>query len=92
MTGFVKDGTDGPQSGDSESRPSLPGLRAAVITYEYTLNERVRTLLAEVAPALPVFIFYTTAIVRADDTVEFFDDLYGLDARLEKELAAAGAR
>lgn len=45
MTGFVKDARHGPQSGDSESRPSHRGLRAAVITYEYPLNERVRTLL-----------------------------------------------
>lgn len=45
MTGFVKDARHAPQSGDSESRPSHRGLRAAVITYEYPLNERVRTLL-----------------------------------------------
>jgi murein L,D-transpeptidase YcbB/YkuD len=47
-----------------------------------------RTIRANVSPPIPVFIFYTTAIVRADDTVEFFDDVYGLDARLERELAA----
>jgi len=47
-----------------------------------------RTLRADVAPAMPVFVFYTTAIVRAGDTVEFFDDLYGLDARLDRALAA----
>jgi len=49
-----------------------------------------RTLHARGAPPIPVFIFYTTAIVRADATVEFFEDVYGLDARLERELAAAG--
>ena len=37
--------TDGPQSSDPESRPDIQGFRAAVITYEYPLNERVRTLL-----------------------------------------------
>jgi murein L,D-transpeptidase YcbB/YkuD len=51
-----------------------------------------RTRRAEVAPPIPVFIFYTTAIVRADDTVLFFDDVYGLDARLERALAAEGGR
>jgi murein L,D-transpeptidase YcbB/YkuD len=45
-----------------------------------------------VSPPLSVFIFYTTAIVRTDDTVEFFDDVYGLDTRLENELAARPGR
>jgi murein L,D-transpeptidase YcbB/YkuD len=48
-----------------------------------------RTIHVSVSPPIPVFIFYTTAIVRADETVEFFDDVYGLDARLERELAAS---
>jgi murein L,D-transpeptidase YcbB/YkuD len=39
-----------------------------------------------------VFVFYTTVIVRADETVEFFEDVYGLDARLERELASPGRR
>lgn len=51
-----------------------------------------RTVRAEVVPPVLVLIFYTTAIVRADDTVEFFDDVYGLDARLDRALAADGAR
>lgn len=51
-----------------------------------------RTLRVEVAPAIPVFVFYTTVIVRADDTVEFFDDIYGLDALLDRALAASAAR
>ena len=38
-----------------------------------------RTIRVGVSPPIPVFIFYTTAIVRADETVEFFDDVYGLD-------------
>jgi murein L,D-transpeptidase YcbB/YkuD len=36
---------------------------------------------------LPVVIYYTTAIVRPGSGVEFYDDIYGHDARLEKELA-----
>jgi murein L,D-transpeptidase YcbB/YkuD len=51
-----------------------------------------RTIRVAVSPPIPVFVFYTTAIVRADETVEFFDDVYGLDARLEGELAARAGR
>jgi murein L,D-transpeptidase YcbB/YkuD len=51
-----------------------------------------RTMRVDVVPAIPVFIFYTTAIVRADDTVEFFEDIYGLDAVLDRALTAAGRR
>jgi murein L,D-transpeptidase YcbB/YkuD len=47
-----------------------------------------RTLGVDVVPAVPVMVFYTTAIVRAYGTVEFFDDVYGLDAALERALAA----
>jgi murein L,D-transpeptidase YcbB/YkuD len=51
-----------------------------------------RTIRVSVSPTVPVFLFYTTAIVRADETVDFFDDVYGLDARLESELAARAGR
>jgi murein L,D-transpeptidase YcbB/YkuD len=34
-----------------------------------------------------VIVFYTTVIVRSDDTVWFFDDLYGHDAKLDRALA-----
>jgi murein L,D-transpeptidase YcbB/YkuD len=37
--------------------------------------------------AVPVLVFYTTTIVRADGTVEFYDDIYDEDAKLEKRLA-----
>jgi murein L,D-transpeptidase YcbB/YkuD len=50
-----------------------------------------RTARVNVGSPIPVFIFYTTAIVRADDTVEFFDDIYGLDARLDRALTRPGA-
>jgi cell division protein ZapD len=43
--GFVKDRADAPQSSGPESRPDTQGFSAAVTTYEYPLNERVRTLL-----------------------------------------------
>jgi murein L,D-transpeptidase YcbB/YkuD len=36
---------------------------------------------------LPVVIYYATAIVRPERGVEFYDDIYGHDARLERELA-----
>jgi murein L,D-transpeptidase YcbB/YkuD len=49
-----------------------------------------RSMRADVVPAIPVFIFYTTAIVRADGTVEFFEDIYDLDDVLERALTAAG--
>jgi murein L,D-transpeptidase YcbB/YkuD len=39
------------------------------------------------ARTLPVFIYYTTAVVRPDGTVEFLDDIYGHDAKIEAELA-----
>jgi murein L,D-transpeptidase YcbB/YkuD len=36
---------------------------------------------------LPVMIYYTTAMVAPDGKVEFFPDVYGHDATLEKTLA-----
>ena len=36
---------------------------------------------------LPVVIYYTTAVVRPERGVEFYEDIYGHDARLERELA-----
>jgi len=36
---------------------------------------------------LPVVIYYTTAVVRPDGTVGFFDDVYQHDAKLESALA-----
>ena len=36
---------------------------------------------------LPVVIYYTTAIVRPGRGVEFYEDIYGHDARLERALA-----
>jgi murein L,D-transpeptidase YcbB/YkuD len=36
---------------------------------------------------LPVHIFYFTAWPAADDTIEFFEDVYGYDAKQQKALA-----
>jgi murein L,D-transpeptidase YcbB/YkuD len=36
---------------------------------------------------LPVVIYYTTAVVRPEGPVQFFDDIYGHDAKLEQTLA-----
>jgi murein L,D-transpeptidase YcbB/YkuD len=41
-----------------------------------------RTLRVDLPRPVPVFIYYTTAIVRRDGTVEFFDDIYGKDEAL----------
>jgi L,D-transpeptidase YcbB len=38
---------------------------------------------------VPVFILYGTALVRGSGEVMFFDDLYGLDARLEAAMISA---
>jgi murein L,D-transpeptidase YcbB/YkuD len=54
------------------------GIRAAM--------NGARTLGVDVVPPIPVLIYYTTAIVRADGAVEFFDDVYGLDAALDRAL------
>lgn len=48
-----------------------------------------RTLQVDVPRPVPVIVYYTTTIVRADGTVEFFDDVYGQDARLERALQHA---
>jgi murein L,D-transpeptidase YcbB/YkuD len=39
------------------------------------------------ARPLPVFIYYSTAVVRKDGSVAFFDDIYRHDAKLEALLA-----
>ncbi len=40
---------------------------------------------------LPVYLFYTTVVVEPDGAIHFFDDIYGHDATLLRELAK-GAR
>jgi murein L,D-transpeptidase YcbB/YkuD len=47
-----------------------------------------RTVSVPVTSAVPVFVYYTTAIARPEGMLEIFPDVYGLDARLEKALAA----
>jgi murein L,D-transpeptidase YcbB/YkuD len=46
-----------------------------------------RTVWASLGRGLPVVIFYATAFVDSEGRTRFFDDIYGLDARLEKALA-----
>jgi murein L,D-transpeptidase YcbB/YkuD len=41
----------------------------------------------DLARPMPVVIYYTTAVVRPDGVVAFYDDVYGHDARLERALA-----
>ena len=43
------------------------------------------------ASPVPVFVLYVTAVARADGTVHFFEDLYGLDAKLAALLAQVPA-
>ena len=57
-------------------------------------NEKVRRAMdgsasrkVNLARPLPVVIYYATAIVRPERGVEFYEDIYGHDARLERELA-----
>jgi murein L,D-transpeptidase YcbB/YkuD len=38
---------------------------------------------------IPVLIVYGTAVVPESDTPEFFQDIYGFDAKLEKLIAAS---
>lgn len=46
-----------------------------------------RTLQVNLIKPVPVLILYNTAIVQPDGEVRFFDDIYGYDASLAKELA-----
>jgi murein L,D-transpeptidase YcbB/YkuD len=47
-----------------------------------------RTFRVDLPLPVPLFIYYTTAIVRQDGTVEFFDDVYGRDEALQRALRA----
>jgi murein L,D-transpeptidase YcbB/YkuD len=44
------------------------------------------------AQPVRVILFYTTAAVMPDGTLQFADDIYGFDLKLERALAAAGCR
>jgi murein L,D-transpeptidase YcbB/YkuD len=46
------------------------------------------TLQVDLAIPIPVFIYYTTSIVRADGRIEFYEDIYGLDRALDDALRA----
>jgi L,D-transpeptidase YcbB len=45
------------------------------------------TLRVKVAHPVPVLIIYTTAVASQDGEIHFFKDIYGLDAKLQAELA-----
>jgi murein L,D-transpeptidase YcbB/YkuD len=38
---------------------------------------------AKVTPAIPVVVFYTTAVVEPDGRIRFLPDLYGFDRKLD---------
>jgi murein L,D-transpeptidase YcbB/YkuD len=50
--------------------------------------EGERTVRVDLAEPVPVIIYYTTALVRQDGTVQFFEDVYGLDRALELAFAS----
>ncbi len=45
-----------------------------------------------VDPPIPVVIYYTTAVAETDGTIDFYEDIYGEDAALERALAARYVR
>lgn len=44
------------------------------------------TIKVDLSDPVPIFLYYTTAIAHGDGTVEFFEDLYGLDETLDAAL------
>jgi len=46
----------------------------------------------DLSHTVPVVIFYATAIIDSDDSTRFAPDIYGLDVKLEQELAARHAK
>lgn len=63
------------------TREQVAGATAGEETARVTLERPV-----------PVLIFYSTAVVREDGTVHFFEDVYRLDAALERALDRARAQ
>lgn len=49
------------------------------------------TLRVDLAQPVPVYVLYLTAVARADGSVHFFPDVYGLDERLRTLLEALPA-
>jgi murein L,D-transpeptidase YcbB/YkuD len=49
--------------------------------------EGSRSQVVNLPRPIPVVIYYTTAVVRADGSMMFCDDIYGHDAKLEQVLA-----
>ena len=47
-----------------------------------------RAVTVPVKPALPVVLYYVTAVAMRDASVHFAEDVYAHDARLEGALAA----
>lgn len=54
--------------------------------------EGEQTVRVELERPVPVLIFYSTAVAREDGTVHFFDDVYRLDAALERALDRSRAQ
>ena len=53
-----------------------------------TVMSGEKTIRVNLARPIPVLVLYGTAVVMEDGEVRFFDDIYGLDADLERALTA----
>jgi murein L,D-transpeptidase YcbB/YkuD len=51
-----------------------------------------KTLAVPVPVRLPVLVFYATAVVREDGAVQFFEDVYGVDAELLRAIERSRAQ
>lgn len=45
-----------------------------------------KTIQVDIKDPIPVLILYGTAVVKEDGEIQFFDDIYGYDAALERVL------
>jgi murein L,D-transpeptidase YcbB/YkuD len=52
-----------------------------------TMNASTDNVRVNLAQPIPVLVVYGTAVASQDSKVHFFDDIYGHDAELERELA-----
>jgi L,D-transpeptidase YcbB len=62
----------------------VPGWDSTAIA---TAMHRPTPLRVDLPHPVPVHIIYATAVAREDGTVLFYDDIYGLDVELERQLS-----
>ena len=56
---------------------------------EYAMHKGGNNVRVNLASPVPVLIVYDTAVVEENGEIHFFQDIYGRDAVLKKELAKA---